>query len=64
MPAYNTVDARYSYATKEAEFSFGINNIGDSKYYTLAYGCTGGGQPTSIYPEAGRALAATVKLKF
>jgi iron complex outermembrane receptor protein len=64
MPAYTTVDARYSYATKEAEFSFGINNIGDSKYYTLAYGCTGGGQPTSIYPEAGRALAATVKLKF
>jgi iron complex outermembrane receptor protein len=64
MPAYNTLDARYSYATKEVEFAFGINNLADAKYYTLAYGCTAAGQPTAIYPEAGRALAATVKLKF
>jgi iron complex outermembrane receptor protein len=64
MPAYSTVDARYSYATKAAEFALGISNLGDAKYYTLAYGCTAAGQPTSMYPEAGRALAATVKLKF
>ena len=64
MPAYTTVDARYAYTNGSAEFSFGVSNLGDAKYYTQAYGCTAAGVTTSIYPEAGRAVTATAKLKF
>jgi iron complex outermembrane receptor protein len=64
MPAYSTVDARYAFTTKSVELSLGVSNLADAKYFTLAYGCTAGGQATSIYPEAGRAFAATAKLKF
>ncbi|WP_342617748.1 TonB-dependent receptor [Rhodoferax sp. GW822-FHT02A01] len=64
MPSYTTVDARYSYSMKSAEFALGVSNLGDTKYYTQAYGCTAAGVTTSIYPEAGRAVTATAKLKF
>ena len=64
MPAYNTVDARYAYTTGPAELSLGINNVGDTKYYTQAYGCTAAGVTTAIYPEAGRSFTVTAKLKF
>jgi iron complex outermembrane receptor protein len=36
----------------------------DRKYYTQAFGCTAGGETTSIYPEAGRTVAASVKVSF
>jgi iron complex outermembrane receptor protein len=64
MPAYSILDARYAYSTKAAELSLGVSNLADAKHFTLAYGCTAGGQATSIYPEAGRAVVATMKLKF
>ncbi len=63
MPAYTTMDLRYGYQYKNAEFALGINNLGDSKYYTQAFGCTAG-VTTSIYPEAGRTLTASVRLRF
>jgi iron complex outermembrane recepter protein len=64
MPAYSTVDARYAYTRGATQFALGVSNLGDTKYYTQAYGCTAAGVTTSIYPEAGRAITATAKFKF
>jgi iron complex outermembrane receptor protein len=63
MPAYTTVDARYAYDWKQAEFSVGVTNLADRKFYTQAFACAAG-QVTSIYPEAGRAFTAAVRVKF
>ena len=63
MPAYSTVDARYAYTAGKLELAIGVKNLGDVKYYTLAYGCAGG-VTTSIYPEAGRAVTASVQMRF
>jgi iron complex outermembrane receptor protein len=63
MPAYSTVDARYAYAIKSLEFVLGVTNLADTKYYTQSYGCTAG-VIQGIYPEAGRAVSASLKLKF
>ncbi len=63
MPAYTTMDARYAYQYKNAEFALGINNLTDSKYYTQAFGCSAG-VTTSIYPEAGRTVTASLRVRF
>ncbi len=63
MPAYSTVDARYAYAVKSLELMVGISNLADAKYYTQSYGCTAG-VIQGIYPEAGRAVSVSLKLKF
>ncbi|MDP2368074.1 TonB-dependent receptor [Rhodoferax sp.] len=63
MPSYVTSDVRYAYQFDRAELSLGINNLTDSKYYTLAYRCTAG-VTQAIYPEAGRAVTASVRFKF
>ena len=63
MPAYTTADVRYAYDWKQAEFSVGVTNLTDRRYYTLAFACAAG-QPTSVYPEAGRAVTAAVRVKF
>lgn len=63
IPGYALADARYAYDWKQAEFSVGVNNLFDRRYYTQAFGCLGG-TTTSIYPEAGRTLQAAVRLKF
>ena len=63
MPSYATADVRYAYQLGRAELSLGINNLTDSKYYTLAYRCTAG-VTQAIYPEAGRAVTASVRFKF
>jgi iron complex outermembrane receptor protein len=63
MPSYTTADIRYAYDWKQAELSVGVTNLFDRKYYTQAFACAGG-QATSIYPEAGRAVTAAVRLKF
>ena len=63
MPAYSTVDARYAYTLKSLELALGVTNLGDAKYYTQAYSCKAG-VLQSIYPEAGRAVNASVKFKF
>jgi iron complex outermembrane receptor protein len=63
MPAYTTADARYAYEWKQAQFSLGVTNIADRKYYTQAFRCTGG-VVSAIYPEPGRAFTAAVRVKF
>lgn len=63
MPAYTTVDARYAYKFKNAVFSLGVSNLMDRKYYTQAFSCTGG-VTSSIYPEAGRAFTAALRMNF
>lgn len=63
MPSYVTADVRYAYQWGAAEMSVGINNLGDRKYYTLAYGCAAG-VTQAIYPEAGRSVTAALRYKF
>lgn len=63
VPSYSTVDARYAYTAGTLELALGVKNLGDVKYYTLAYGCTAG-VTTSIYPEAGRSVTASAQLRF
>ena len=63
MPSYATADLRYAYEWRNAEFSVGATNLFDRKHFTQAFACAAG-QPTSIYPEAGRALTAAVRVKF
>lgn len=63
MPSYSTVDARYSYAASKFEWAVGVKNLVGAKYYTQAYGCTSG-VTTSIFPEAGRSLSASMQVKF
>ncbi|MDO9196597.1 TonB-dependent receptor [Rhodoferax sp.] len=63
MPSYATVDLRYAYQYRNAEFAVGVANLTDEKYYTQAYGCTAG-VTTAIYPEPGRTVTASVRVKF
>ena len=63
IPAYTTVDVRYGYTVGKLEWALGVKNLADTKYYTLAYGCTAG-VTTSVYPEAGRSVVASVQMKF
>lgn len=63
MPSYTTVDLRYAYQFRNAEYALGVANLTAEKYYTQAYGCAAG-VVTSIYPEAGRTVTASVRVKF
>ena len=60
VPGYSTADARYSYQRGNLEWSLAVNNLANAKYYTLAYGCPS----STVYPEAGRSLAATLKISL
>lgn len=63
VPAFAVADARYAYQMRNVELSLGISNLFDKKYFNLAYGCNSG-TATSIYPEAGRAFTAALRVKF
>ena len=63
IPSYTTVDARYSVRVGAAEFSLGVANLFDRSYFNYAFGCAGG-NPSGIYPEAGRTITAAVRLQF
>lgn len=65
IPAYMTLDARYAYQFKNAELALGIANLADERYYSYsyAYGCTSG-VTGGIYPEAGRTVTASLRVKF
>jgi iron complex outermembrane recepter protein len=64
MPAATTLDLRYTYAlARRAEFSLGVANATDKRYYTYATGCTGS-VPTSVYPEPGRTFTASARVRF
>ncbi len=64
MPGYATADLRYAYAWRNTELALGIANLTDRTYYTQAFGCTGAGVTTFIYPEAGRTFTASLLVKF
>ena len=63
IPAYATVDLRYAVQFRNAEFALAAGNLFDRRYYTQAFGCNAG-VTTSIYPEAGRVMTASVRIKF
>ncbi len=63
MPAYTTLDVRYAYKFKNAELSLGVSNLTDRKYYSQAFLCTAG-TTSAIYPEAGRAFTAALRVNF
>ena len=63
VPGYATVDARYAYQWRNVEMSLGLSNLLDAKYYTQAFTCTAG-VTNGIYPEAGRAVTAALKVNF
>lgn len=63
IPAYTTADARYAYQWQNVELSLGITNLFDRNFYTQAFGCAAS-VTTAIYPEAGRAAVAAVRIKF
>lgn len=63
VPSYTTVDARYAYQWRNVEMSLGASNLLDAKYYTQAFTCAAG-VTNGIYPEAGRALTAALRVHF
>lgn len=63
VPAYTTMDLRYAYTSKTWEWSLGVKNLTDRKYYTLAYRCSAD-NPSSIYPEAGRTVVLGLEMKL
>ncbi len=63
MPAYATANVRYAYRWSKSEVFVGATNLTNNKYYTQAFDCFGG-QTNSIYPEAGRAVTAGVRVAF
>jgi len=64
MPSFTTADLRYAYHWGDAELALGIANLGDRKYFTQAFGCTPAGAATSIYPEPGRTVTASLRYQF
>lgn len=63
MPSYTTADLRYAYQRGSAEFALGVANLTDHKYFTQSFGCLAG-VATSVYPEAGRTVTASLRYKF
>lgn len=63
MPAYTTADLRYAYQWQNFEASLGITNLFDRKFYTQAFECAAG-VTSAIYPEAGRAVNAALRVRF
>ena len=63
MPSFATADARYAYQWQQLELSVGVSNLFDKRYFTQAFGCAAGAT-AAIYPEAGRAVTAALRVKF
>ncbi len=63
MPAYSTADVRYTYVWKNMDASLGVSNLMDRKYYTQAFSCVAN-VTNGIYPEAGRAVNASLRINF
>ena len=63
MPSYSVSHVRYAYQRKDTDWALAINNLTDHHYYTQAFGCSG--QVTSsIYPEPGRVVMASMRYRF
>jgi iron complex outermembrane recepter protein len=63
MPAYTTVDVRYMYRFENLEFSLGVTNLLNEKYYSQAF-VNFAGTDVGIYPEAGRTFTAALRVSF
>ncbi len=63
MPSYTTADLRYAYRWSAAELALAVNNLTGARYTTQAFACVNG-TVSSIYPEAGRAVTASLRLHF
>ncbi len=63
MPSYTTLDVRYAYQLHNMEFSLGVSNLMDKKYYSQAF-VDSAGTDVGIYPEAGRAVTAALRVNF
>lgn len=63
VPSYNTLDVGYRFERGAWQLNAQIQNLGNKKYYSTAYGCAAG-QATSIYPEAGRQLGLNLRYQF
>ncbi|MDP3759304.1 MAG: TonB-dependent receptor [Ramlibacter sp.] len=63
MPAYTIADARYAFQWQKVELSLGVNNLTGRKYFTQAFGCSGG-VTAAVYPEPGRTVTAAVRYQF
>ncbi|WP_240635961.1 TonB-dependent receptor [Caldimonas tepidiphila] len=63
MPSYLTADARYAWQWQQAEFALGVTNLFDRKHYTQAF-LRGDGATLGIYPEAGRTVTASARVRF
>jgi iron complex outermembrane recepter protein len=62
MPSYLVADLRYAHLWRNAEFSLGVKNLFDRKYYTQAGVDSVLGY--MVYPEAGRAVTAAARVQF
>ena len=63
MPSYSVSHVRYAYQLKDMDWALAINNLTDHRYYTQAFGCAS--QVTSsIYPEPGRVVMASMRYRF
>jgi len=63
VPGHTTLDLAYARSWGQAEFTLGIRNLTDRRYFTSAFSCVAG-EVGGIYPEAGRTLTAAVRLNF
>ena len=63
MPSYSVAHVRYAYQLKDMDWALALNNLMDRRYYTQAFACSG--QVTSsIYPEPGRTVMASMRYRF
>ncbi len=63
IPSHAVADLRYAVTVRQAEIALGVANLFDKRYFTQAFACAAG-QPTSIYPEPGRAFTLSARLNF
>lgn len=63
MPAITTTSLRYAFNTSNVELALGVSNLADKKYYTQAFRCVSG-EPSAIYPEAGRGFVASLRVSL
>ncbi len=63
MPSYSVSHIRYAYQLKDMDWALAVNNLTDHRYYTQAFGCASR-VTSSIYPEPGRVVMASMRYRF
>ncbi len=63
IPSVATIDLRYAVSVAMAELALNVANATDRRSYTQAFACVDG-QPSAIYPEPGRVVMASLRLRF